>query len=85
MEEAQAMRDGYLRARGMDWATLPPEMRDRLAAVLVIGDPDTVGEFVARRVIGQGLDGIVVNLPANGHDTEAVQLAARTLKAALRG
>ena len=43
-----------------------------------------MGEFVATRVLGQGLYGIVVNLPANGHDPEAVQLAARTLKTALR-
>jgi F420-dependent oxidoreductase-like protein len=83
MEEAQTQRDGYLRARGMDWSTLPAAIRDRIAAALVIGDSDTVGEFVATRVLGQGLDGIVVNLPANGHDPEAVQLAARTLKAAL--
>ena len=85
MEEAEALRADYLRARGMDWATLPPEIRDRIGAALVIGDPDTVGEFVERRVTGQGLDGIIVNMPANGHDPEAVQLAARTLKAALRG
>jgi F420-dependent oxidoreductase-like protein len=84
MEEAQTLRDAYLRARGMDWSTLPPAIRDRIAAALVIGDPDTVGEFVATRVIAQGLDGIVVNLPANGHDPEPVQLAARTLGAALR-
>jgi F420-dependent oxidoreductase-like protein len=84
MEEAQGLRDGYLRARGMDWGALPPAVRDRIAAALVVGDPDTVGEFVATRVIGQGLDGIVVNMPANGHDPEAVQLAARTLRAALR-
>jgi F420-dependent oxidoreductase-like protein len=84
MEQAEAMRDQYLRARGMDWNSLPQAMRERMASVLVIGDPDSVGEFVAQRVIGQGLDGIVVNLPANGHDPEAVQLAARTLKAALR-
>src|SRR5215813_483979 len=59
--------DEYLRARGMDWNALPPAMRDRLAAVLVLGDPDTVGEFVQTKIVGQGLDGIIVNLPANGH------------------
>jgi alkanesulfonate monooxygenase SsuD/methylene tetrahydromethanopterin reductase-like flavin-dependent oxidoreductase (luciferase family) len=83
MEKAETLRDAYLRARGMDWATLPPAMRDRIAAVMVLGDPDTVGEFVETRIVGQGLDGIVVNLPANGHEPEAVRLAARTLKAAL--
>ena len=49
----------------------------------MVDDPDTVGEFVSRRVVGQGLDGIIVNLPANGHEPETVQLTARTLEAAL--
>jgi F420-dependent oxidoreductase-like protein len=83
MEKAEKLRDAYLRARGMDWNALPPAMRERIMAVLVLGDPDTVGEFVQKRVVGQGLDGIIVNLPANGHEPETVALAARTLKAAL--
>jgi alkanesulfonate monooxygenase SsuD/methylene tetrahydromethanopterin reductase-like flavin-dependent oxidoreductase (luciferase family) len=83
MEAAEKLRDEYLRARGMDWGALPPAVRDRIAAALVLGDPATVGEFVQKRIVGQGLDGIIVNLPANGHDPETVHLAARTLKAAL--
>ena len=83
MEAAEKLRDEYLRARGMDWGALPPAMRERIAAVMVLGDPDTVGEFVQTKIIGQGLDGIIVNLPANGHEPEAVRLAAQTLKAAL--
>jgi len=84
MEEAESLRDAYLRARGMDWAALPPAMQQRIAAALVLGDSDTVGEFVATRIKGQGLDGIVVNLPANGYEPDAVELAARTLASALR-
>ena len=83
MAKAEKLRDVYLRARGMDWSALPPAMRERIAAVMVLGDPDTVGEFVQTKIIGQGLDGIIVNLPANGHEPEAVRLAAQTLKAAL--
>jgi F420-dependent oxidoreductase-like protein len=83
MEAAEALRDAYLRARGMDWSALPAAMRERIQDALVLGDPDTVGEFVQTRILGQGLDGIVVNLPANGHEPEAVRLAARTLSAAL--
>ncbi len=84
MEAAEKLRDEYLRARGMDWSVLPPAVRERIAAAIVLGDPDTVGEFVRTRVVDQGLDGIIVNLPATGHEPEAVELAARTLKAALR-
>ena len=83
MEKAEKLRDAYLRARGMDWSVLPPAVRERIAAVMVRGDADTVGEFVQRRVVGQGLDGIIVNLPANGHEPEAVRLAAQTLRKAL--
>ena len=85
MEQAEKLRDGYLRERGMDWSVLPPAVRERIAAVMVLGDPDTVGEFVQTRVVGQGLDGIIVNLPANGHEPEAVRLAAQTLRKALGG
>jgi len=83
MEKAESLRNEYLRSRGMDWNVLPPDVRERLSSILVMGTPDTVGEFVSTKIVGQGLDGIIVNLPANGHEPEAVQLAARTLKAAL--
>ena len=49
----------------------------------MLGDPDTIGEFVPTRIVGQGLDGIVVNLPANDHQPGAVELAANTLSASL--
>lgn len=80
---AEALRDSLLRGRGMEWSTLPQPLRDNISRVLLLGDPDTVGEFVQTRVRGAGLDGIVVNLPASGHEPEAVHLAARTLSAAL--
>ena len=81
--EAERQRDAFLRARGMEWSTLPDPVRQNVSRMLLLGDPDTVGEFVQTRVLGAGLDGIVVNLPANGHDPEAVRLAGRTLSAAL--
>jgi len=61
----------------------PDPVRQNVSRMLLLGDPDTVGEFVQTRVLRAGLDGIVVNLPANGHDPEAVRLAGRTLSAAL--
>jgi F420-dependent oxidoreductase-like protein len=83
--DAEAQREAFLRARGMEWSTLPAEVQDNISRMLLLGDPDTVGEFVQTKVRGAGLDGIVVNLPANGHDPEAVRLAAHTLSAALAG
>jgi len=81
--EAEALRDTFLRARGLDWNALPEAIQEQIAKALVLGDPDHVGEFVQTRIVGQGLDGIVVNLPANGHEIEAVELAAQTLARAL--
>ncbi|MCA9511918.1 MAG: LLM class F420-dependent oxidoreductase [Myxococcales bacterium] len=80
---AESARNAFLAERGMDWATLPAAAQDAISQRLVLGDPDTVGEFVQTKIRGQGLDGIVVNLPANGHRPEAVELAARVLAAAL--
>jgi alkanesulfonate monooxygenase SsuD/methylene tetrahydromethanopterin reductase-like flavin-dependent oxidoreductase (luciferase family) len=83
MEQAERGRDEFLRARGMEWSTLPESVRANVSRALLIGDPDTVGEFIQTRILDAGLDGVVVNLPANGHDPEAVDLAGRTLSAAL--
>jgi hypothetical protein len=54
-------------------------MRQGISRALVLGDPDTVCEFVQRRVLEVGLDGLVVNLPANGHELDAIALAGETL------
>ena len=80
---AEAQRNAFLAARGMDWKTLPDHVQETISAAVLMGDPDTIGEFIQTRIAGQGLNGIVVNLPGNGHDPEAVRLTARTLSAAL--
>jgi hypothetical protein len=67
----------------MDYRALAPAIQEMVSKALVLGDPDTIGEFVQTRILGQGLDGIVVNLPANGHQPEAVELAANTFAGSL--
>lgn len=81
--EAEAARNALLARRGLDWNTLPDGMREGISRALVLGDPDTVAEVVRRKVVEPGLDGLVVNLPANGHELEAVALAGETLGKAL--
>jgi F420-dependent oxidoreductase-like protein len=68
---ADRLRNDFLAARGMDWSALDEGTRTALMARMVIGDPDSVAEQV-RSLIDLGLDGICMNLPANGHDPEAV-------------
>jgi F420-dependent oxidoreductase-like protein len=81
--KAEAARNALLARRGLDWNTLPDAMRQAVSKALVLGDPDTVGEVVQRKVVEAGLDGLVVNLPANGHELEAIALAGEVLGKAL--
>jgi F420-dependent oxidoreductase-like protein len=81
--EAEAQRNALLRRRGLDWNTMPEPMRESISRVLVLGDADTVGEFVQRKVREPGLDGLVVNLPANGHELDAIEFAGSALGKAL--
>ncbi len=76
---AETARNEFLARRGMDWNTLPDHIKEGVDRALVLGDPDTVGEFVREKLIGAGLDGITLNMPANGHDLEAVALVGQTL------
>jgi F420-dependent oxidoreductase-like protein len=41
--------------------------------LLIFGDPDTVGEQIAE-AMSLGIDGVALNLPANGHDPERIGL-----------
>jgi len=82
-EQAEALRNEFLARRGMNWETLPAPVRDMVNRALVLGDPDTVGERVQREILEPGLDGVVVNLPADAHVEGAVERAAATLRKAL--
>jgi F420-dependent oxidoreductase-like protein len=71
MEEAEGLRNRFLKARGIDWDTLDEATRSGLSQRILVGDPDAVGEQ-AQRLIGLGLDGICCNLPVTGHDPQMV-------------
>ena len=82
MEEAEGLRNGFLKARGLDWDTLDEDMRALVGGRLVVGDPDAAGERI-RELIGVGLDGLTFNMPANGHDPEAVAHTVGVVQAAV--
>jgi F420-dependent oxidoreductase-like protein len=81
--QAEAARNALLARRGLDWNALPDAMKENIRRVLVLGDPDTVGEIVQRKIVEVGLDGLVVNLPANGQELESIALAGQVLDKAL--
>ena len=61
-----------------DRANLPEE---RLRMVLILGDPDEVGEQV-QALLDAGLDALIVQLPNPG-DLELLALAGETMSAAV--
>jgi len=81
--KAEAARNALLARRGLDWNTLSAPMKENIGRILVIGDPDTVGERLQRKVVEAGLDGAVVNLPADGHELESIALAGEVLRKAI--
>jgi len=73
-------RDFEAIARAKNWTD------QHIAAVkgaLITGDPDTVGEILADAV-AKGLDGLAVDLPINGHDTERIELLGEICNKVLR-
>lgn len=77
--EAEAERDLYLASRGMDWNNLPEEIQEVIEGMIVVGDPDTVGQkFAEWKALG--VDGFTVSLPANLHLPERVALLGQTLR-----
>ena len=82
MQEAEGLRNDFLRARGMDWDTLDEDVRGLVGARLVVGDADVAGERI-QALVGLGLDGLTFNMPANGHDPDAVAHTVGVVKRAI--
>ena len=77
-EEAEKARNEFFSARGLEWDSLDEEFQKALTARIIMGGPDEVCEQV-QSLIDMGLDGLTVNMPANGHNPEMVALAGETL------
>jgi F420-dependent oxidoreductase-like protein len=85
MEEAAAKRDSLLIDRGLGpWDALDPGFQAMIGARFLVGGPDAIGEQV-QFLLNLGLDGVTVNMPADGHDLEAVGFAGEVLGKALAG
>lgn len=44
------------------------------------GAPDDVAEQIQRRILDHGVDGIIVNMVANGHEPGILELAGKALR-----
>ncbi|NNK91978.1 MAG: LLM class F420-dependent oxidoreductase [Acidimicrobiia bacterium] len=60
----------------------PREAVEMMTPFLTVGDPDTIGEEITD-LMAAGLDGIIINLPAVGHDPEMIALAGEVCGAAI--
>ena len=84
-DEARAKMDGLLRSRGIaDPSTVldDPAAAAAFLPRFVWGSPDEVAEQ-ANALLEMGLNGMVFNMPFDGHDLDAVELAGKTLQRAL--
>ena len=68
LDEALADLDAIAAIKGWN-----DQIKEGVKNALIFGDADTVGETIANAV-AMGLDGITVDLPVNGHNTERVEL-----------
>jgi F420-dependent oxidoreductase-like protein len=68
MEEANADLEAIAKIKGWNDGVM-----DMIRKALIFGDPDTVGERIAEAV-ALGIDGVAVDLPVNGHNTERIEL-----------
>lgn len=77
MEEAHADLVAIAGAKG--WNNDVVEM---MKSILIYGDPDTVGERLLA-AMNTGIDGLTINLAANGHNTDRIGLLGEVASKAI--
>lgn len=83
-DRAREQQRDFMRARGVDLDSLPDDERAAVTERQFVGDPDQVAADLQARVLDPGVDGLIVNLVANGHQAGVVDLAGRTLRKLVR-
>ncbi|MEO2126064.1 MAG: LLM class F420-dependent oxidoreductase, partial [Acidimicrobiales bacterium] len=71
-------RTALLARRGFDWDSLDQGFQAKLMRRIIMGGPDEVRQQV-QKILALGIDGLTLNMPANGHHPEIVALAGQTL------
>ncbi|MEN2423109.1 LLM class F420-dependent oxidoreductase [Streptomyces rimosus] len=78
------LRDVLLRS-GVDIAGLPDAERAAATDRFFVGSPDEVAEQLEAKVLAHGVRRLMVNLLANGHERQVIELAGGTLAPLVRG
>ncbi len=71
-----------LAIRNIDLRNGDPDFRDMILGLVILGDPDEVGERLAA-IVAQGADGLTMSAPANGWIPERVDLLGAVATKAL--
>lgn len=80
-DRARKMHADLLAPMGIDLTELTDtERRETVVDRQFSGTPDEVAEQIQTRVLDHGIDGVIVNMVANGHEPGAVELAGRALR-----
>jgi alkanesulfonate monooxygenase SsuD/methylene tetrahydromethanopterin reductase-like flavin-dependent oxidoreductase (luciferase family) len=78
-EQAMAEAAAFLADRGIDISSMSEAEAEQVRARVVLGDPDEVGGILSSRKV-DGIDGFIVNAPANGHIDGRVELLGEVLR-----
>ncbi|MFY2790096.1 LLM class F420-dependent oxidoreductase [Rhodococcus sp. MALMAid1271] len=79
-DKAKELQREFVLKQGLDLTNLSDEDAAKATDRHFCGTPDDVAEQVQRRVLDRGVDGIIINLVANGHQPGVVELAGKALK-----
>lgn len=82
-DRARSLAHDYLRKTGVDPEVIDDETYARATDRMYIGTPDDVADQLQRRVLDQGIDGLVINMVPNGHLPGKVAEAGAMLTALL--
>jgi F420-dependent oxidoreductase-like protein len=83
-ESAMADLVERMRSRGMDVDAIDPARREAMASRSFAGTPEEIAADIKARVLDHGVDGVIVNLPGNGHVPGVVSSVGEALSRLLR-
>ena len=79
-DDARRLQRDAFAARGVDLETMDPDERARTMGRQFVGDPDEVAQQVQTRVLDAGVDGLIINMLANGHRPGVLELTGSVLR-----
>lgn len=83
-DAARRMHRDFLAARGVDLDAMDEDQRRAATDRQFAGTPEEVAGQLKERVLDHGVDGLIVNMVANGHEPGVVSMMAEALAPLVR-